>query len=85
MYQHVLRCIKNKRIECFPAQNGSTVQHCKRKTIVTEVLCSCKQLYYPVIVMCIKCEEVPYQLQKNVLKFNIDNQDIDLLTFFHRM
>ena len=57
MRQHLLNCLRNKRIERFPVQDGNTIQHCKRKTLVIEVFCSCRQPYYPVMVMCTKCEE----------------------------
>ena len=57
MCQHLLSSLRNKRIEYFPVQNDNTIQRCKRKTSVIEVFCSCKQSYYPLMVMCTKCEE----------------------------
>ena len=57
MCQHLLSCLRNKRIEHFPVQNDDTIQRCKRKSSVIEVFCSCKQSYYPLMVMCTKREE----------------------------
>ena len=57
MRLHLLNCLRNMRMERFPVQVSSTIQRCKRKTLVIEVFCSCRQPYYPVMVMCTKCEE----------------------------
>ena len=57
MRLHLLNCLRNMRMERFPVQVSSTIQRCKRKTLVIEAFCSCRQPYYPVMVMCTKCEE----------------------------
>ena len=77
MRQHLLNCLRNKRMESFPLQDGNTIQRCKRKTLVTEVFCSCRQPYYPVMVMCTKCEQWFHVDCERIPKSAIDNEDID--------
>ena len=77
MRQHLLNCLRNKRTERFPVQDGNTIQHCKRKTLVIEVFFSCRQPYYPVIVMCTKWEEWFHVDCERIPRSAIDNEDID--------
>ena len=39
----------------FTVQHGNTVQRCKRKALVIEGFCSCRQPYNLMMVICIKC------------------------------
>ena len=77
MRQHLLNCLRNKRMERFPLQDGNTIQHCKRKTLVIEVFCSCRQPYYPVMVMCTKCEDWFHFDCERIPRSAIHNEDID--------
>ena len=77
MRQHLLNCLRNMRMERFPVQVSNTIQRCKRKTLVIEVFCSCRQPYYLVMVMCTKCEEWFHVDSEKILKSAIDNEDID--------
>ena len=47
MRQHLLNCLRKMRMERFPIQVSNTIQCSKRKTLVIEVFCSCRQPYYP--------------------------------------
>ena len=76
MCQHLLNYLKNKRIEHVPVQDGNTIQRRKRKALVIEVLCSCRQPYYPVIVLCEKCEEWFHFDCERIPKSAIEYEDI---------
>ena len=60
-------------------QNGNTIQRCKRKRLLIEVFCSCRQPYYPLMVMCTKCEEWFHVDRERIPKPAIDNGDIDFI------
>ena len=76
MHQHLLNCLKNKRIEHVPVQDGNTIQRRKRKTLLIKVFCSCRQPYYHMMILCKKCEEWFHVDCDGIPESAIDNEGI---------
>ena len=86
MRQHLLNCLRNMSMERFPDQVGNTIQRCKRKTLiivfkfcysVSKFFALVGKPYYPVMVMCTKCEGWFHVDCEKTPKSTIDNEDID--------
>ena len=76
MRQHFFNYLRNKRMERFPVQDGNAIQHCKRKTLVIEVFCSCRKTYNPDGDVH-KFEEWFHFDCERIPKSAIDDKDID--------